>query len=125
MKGFKGFFSRFSIIILFVGCAQKKADREPDRTSSVDALLSATMIAESDGNIAATSQSDFITASSEQNRGVISNVSGPPVFAELIRHKIGIIIPLLLIQRIFGDRNPIAPPDFLILKKNNIFPYLY
>lgn len=40
------------------------------------------------------------------------------VFAELIRHKIGIIIPLLLIQRIFGDKNPIAPPDFLILKKN-------
>lgn len=40
------------------------------------------------------------------------------VFAELIKHKIGIIIPLLLIQRIFGDRNPIAPPDFLILKKN-------
>ncbi len=40
------------------------------------------------------------------------------VFAELIQHKIGIIIPLLLIQRIFGDKNPIAPPDFLILKNN-------
>jgi len=40
------------------------------------------------------------------------------VFAELIRLKKGIIIPLLLIQRIFGDRNPIAPPDFLILKEN-------
>ena len=40
------------------------------------------------------------------------------VFAELIRHKIGIIIPLLLIQRTFGDKNPIPPPDFLILKKN-------
>lgn len=40
------------------------------------------------------------------------------VFAEFIRLKIGIIIPLLLIQRIFGDKNPIAPPDFLILKAN-------
>lgn len=40
------------------------------------------------------------------------------VFAELIRLKKGIIIPLLLIQKIFGDRNPIAPPDFLILKSN-------
>ncbi len=40
------------------------------------------------------------------------------VFAELIRLRIGIIIPLLLIQKIFGTRNPIAPPDFLILKSN-------
>jgi len=40
------------------------------------------------------------------------------VFAEFIRLKRGIIIPLLLIQRIFGNRNPIAPPDFLILEAN-------
>lgn len=40
------------------------------------------------------------------------------VFAELIRLKKGIIIPLLLIQRIFGERDPIAPPDFLIIKAN-------
>ncbi len=40
------------------------------------------------------------------------------VFAELIRLKKGNIIPLLLIQRIFGDKNPIAPPDFLIAKEN-------
>jgi len=40
------------------------------------------------------------------------------VFAELIRLKKGNIIPLLLIQRVFGDKNPIAPPDFLIAKKN-------
>jgi hypothetical protein len=40
------------------------------------------------------------------------------VFVEFIRLKIGIIIPLLLIQRIFGNRNPIAPPDFLILQSN-------
>lgn len=40
------------------------------------------------------------------------------VFAELIRTKKGIIIPLLLIQRIFGDKNPIAPPDFLLSKGN-------
>jgi hypothetical protein len=40
------------------------------------------------------------------------------VFAEFIRLQIGIIIPLLLIQRIFGYKNPIAPPDFLILKHN-------
>lgn len=40
------------------------------------------------------------------------------VFAELIRLKKGIIIPLLLIQRIFGETNPIAPPDFLLIKRN-------
>ncbi|MBS0646853.1 MAG: hypothetical protein JSR97_09745 [Verrucomicrobia bacterium] len=40
------------------------------------------------------------------------------VFAEFIRLRIGIIIPLLLIQRIFGNKNPIAPPDFLILQNN-------
>lgn len=40
------------------------------------------------------------------------------VFAELIRLKKGIIIPLLLIQKIFGERDPIAPPDFLIFKGN-------
>jgi len=40
------------------------------------------------------------------------------VFAEFIRLQIGIIIPLLLIQRIFGNKNPIAPPDFLILQTN-------
>ncbi|MDP8239380.1 MAG: hypothetical protein P9X24_09845 [Candidatus Hatepunaea meridiana] len=43
------------------------------------------------------------------------------VFAELIRLRKGNIIPLLLIQRIFGDRNPIAPPDFLIVKGNKEF----
>lgn len=40
------------------------------------------------------------------------------VFAELIRLKKGIMIPLLLIQRIFGGKDPIAPPDFLIIKPN-------
>ena len=40
------------------------------------------------------------------------------VFAEFIRLRLGIIIPLLLIQRIFGNKNPIAPPDFLILQSN-------
>jgi len=40
------------------------------------------------------------------------------VFAEFIRLQIGILIPLLLIQRIFGKKNPIAPPDFLILQSN-------
>ncbi|MCJ7459624.1 MAG: hypothetical protein MUP17_11620 [candidate division Zixibacteria bacterium] len=40
------------------------------------------------------------------------------VFAELLRTKKGIIIPLLLIQRLFGDKNPIAPPDFLLAKSN-------
>ena len=40
------------------------------------------------------------------------------VFAELIRLKKGNVIPLLLIQRIFGDKQPIAPPDFLIAKGN-------
>ena len=43
------------------------------------------------------------------------------VFAELIRLKKGIVIPLLLIQRIFGERDPIAPPDFLLLKANKEF----
>ena len=40
------------------------------------------------------------------------------VFADLIRMKKGIIIPLLLIQRTFGIKDPIAPPDFLIIKPN-------
>lgn len=40
------------------------------------------------------------------------------VFAELIRLKIGFIIPLLLIQRILGHKNSIAPPDFLLIKGN-------
>ncbi len=40
------------------------------------------------------------------------------VFAELIRLKIGIILPLLLVQRLFNDKEPIAPPDFLLLKNN-------
>jgi len=40
------------------------------------------------------------------------------VFAELIGLKKGIIIPLLLIQRTFGIKDPIAPPDFLIIKPN-------
>jgi len=40
------------------------------------------------------------------------------VFAELLKVKKGIIIPLLLIQRLFGNRNPIAPPDFLLAKEN-------
>lgn len=40
------------------------------------------------------------------------------VFAELIRMKVGIILPLLLVQRLFNEKNPIAPPDFLLLKNN-------
>lgn len=40
------------------------------------------------------------------------------VFAELLRLKKGIIIPLLLIQKLFGNKNPIAPPDFLLAKSN-------
>ncbi len=40
------------------------------------------------------------------------------VFAELLKSKTGIIIPLLLIQRLFGTKDPIAPPDFLLLKEN-------
>jgi hypothetical protein len=44
------------------------------------------------------------------------------VFAELVRLKKGVIIPLLLIQRVFGGKETIAPPDFLLLGKNkNIF----
>ncbi|HBG64403.1 MAG: hypothetical protein A2Y06_03245 [Omnitrophica WOR_2 bacterium GWA2_37_7] len=40
------------------------------------------------------------------------------VFTELIRLNIGLVIPMLLLQRLFGDGHAIAPPDFLILKKN-------
>ena len=40
------------------------------------------------------------------------------VFAELLRTKKGIVIPLLLIQRLFGKKNPISPPDFLLVKGN-------
>ena len=40
------------------------------------------------------------------------------VFIELIRLNKGLVIPLLLIQRLFGDGEAIAPPDFLLLKRN-------
>lgn len=40
------------------------------------------------------------------------------VFLELIRLNKGLVIPLLLIQRLFGDGKAIAPPDFLLLKRN-------
>ncbi len=40
------------------------------------------------------------------------------VFLELIRLKKGLIIPLLLIQRLFGGGKKMAPPDFLVLKRN-------
>ena len=40
------------------------------------------------------------------------------VFIELIRLNKGLVIPLLLIQRLFGDGKAIAPPDFLFLKRN-------
>lgn len=40
------------------------------------------------------------------------------VFAELIRLKKGIVIPLLLIQRVFSEREPITPPDFLLAMGN-------
>ncbi len=40
------------------------------------------------------------------------------IYAELTRLKKGIVIPLLLIQRVFGDKDPIAPPDFLLIKSN-------
>lgn len=40
------------------------------------------------------------------------------VFAELIRSGKGIIIPLLLLQKIFVYQKPMAPPDFLVLKSN-------
>jgi len=40
------------------------------------------------------------------------------VFLELLRSKVGYIIPLLLIQRIYDGNTAIAPPDFLILKQN-------
>lgn len=40
------------------------------------------------------------------------------VFIELIRLRVGLVIPLLLIQRLFNGENAIAPPDFLVLKRN-------
>ena len=40
------------------------------------------------------------------------------VFSVFIQMRRGILIPLLLIQRTFGIREPIAPPDFLIVKPN-------
>jgi len=40
------------------------------------------------------------------------------VFVELLRLKKGIIVPLLLLQKVFGARNPISPPDFLVAKPN-------
>ncbi len=40
------------------------------------------------------------------------------IFLELIRLNKGLVIPLLLIQRLFGGGKTIAPPDFLFLKRN-------
>lgn len=40
------------------------------------------------------------------------------VFIELVRLNKGLVIPLLLTQKILADSEPIAPPDFLVLKKN-------
>lgn len=40
------------------------------------------------------------------------------IFAELIRSKKGIVIPLLLLQRMFGEKDPIVPPDFLLIRSN-------
>jgi len=40
------------------------------------------------------------------------------VFLELIRLKKGLIVPLLLTQRLFGSGVKVAPPDFLLLKRN-------
>lgn len=40
------------------------------------------------------------------------------VFLELVRMQKGLVIPLLLIQRLFGGTENIAPPDFLLLKRN-------
>lgn len=40
------------------------------------------------------------------------------VFTELIRMKVGIILPLLLIQKLFNEKDPISPPDFLLLRNN-------
>lgn len=40
------------------------------------------------------------------------------VFLELIRLNIGLVVPMLLTQRLFGDGDAIAPPDFLLLRKN-------
>ncbi|MCE5340387.1 MAG: hypothetical protein LLF92_04570 [Planctomycetaceae bacterium] len=67
-------------------------------------------------------QKGWTTAIDDFIDSILPKTLGAPkeliVFAEFIRLQIGIIIPLLLIQRIFGNKNPIAPPDFLILKGN-------
>jgi hypothetical protein len=66
--------------------------------------------------------SDWSTPIDQFIDSILPKTLGTPkeliVFAEFIRLKIGVLIPLLLIQRIFGNKNPIAPPDFLILKSN-------
>lgn len=40
------------------------------------------------------------------------------VFLELIRLNKGLVVPLLLTQRLFGAKEVIVPPDFLFLKRN-------
>lgn len=95
MGTIKGFLRRFSgreivkkdffIIFLMIGCAKAKPEKEPDRTVSVDSLLSATMNIESEGSLDIVSEeSQFVTASNEQLKGVIRNVSGPPQFSGLL-----------------------------------------
>jgi len=67
-------------------------------------------------------QNEWTSAIDDYVDSLLPKTLGAPkeliVFAEFIRLRIGIIIPLLLIQRIFGNKNPIAPPDFLILQNN-------
>lgn len=95
MREFKGLLRRlfsgelvkkdFFIIFLVVGCAKAKPDKEPDRTVSVDALLSAKINIESEGSLELLEgDAPFVTASNEQGKGVIRNVSGPPNFVGLL-----------------------------------------
>jgi hypothetical protein len=39
-------------------------------------------------------------------------------FLELVRRKVGTVIPLLLTQSVLADNEAIAPPDFLLLREN-------
>jgi len=95
MREFKGLLRRlfsgelvkkdFFIIFLVVGCAKAKPEKEPDRTVSVDALLSAKMNIESEGPLDLVEESsDFVAASGGQSKGTITNVSGPPAFVGLL-----------------------------------------
>ncbi len=76
----------FFFIFLIIGCAQKKSDRAPERTVSVNEITNARIMVSAESAVEASDLSDqsFQLASNEQGRGIIRNVNGPTAFNGLL-----------------------------------------